>query len=182
MYSGTASNMTTMSGSNYYGEHLTLQLPHSIVLKSYSYTSHLENWNRCGNTWVVGGSVNGTNWDLLDTRSNISWSSSNETKTFTTSNNTAYSYYRMLALVVGNAEAPQYRDDWGIAEWRLYGYSNPQISPTGTTTREGQVNMNCEVISTNRTMFNRPITMRLRSATDLSTMCNWSAELTVREL
>lgn len=54
------------------------------------------------------------------------------------------------------------------------------IPPAG---RIGQSNLNAEIITTDRTLFHRPITLRLSSPTgmDLSTMCNWSAELTITE-
>jgi hypothetical protein len=50
--------------------------------------------------------------------------------------------------------------------------------------RTGQSNLNAEIITTDRSLFQRPVTLRLSSPTgmDLTTMCNWSAELTVREL
>lgn len=124
-YAGTASNSTTMSGSNYFGEHLTIVLPSNIILTRYDYTSHIEPLTRCGNTWVVGGSTDGINWTLLDTRSNVFWTTSNETQSFFLSNNTIpFNNYRMLVTRVGNSNQPQYREDCGIAEWRLFGYNN----------------------------------------------------------
>jgi hypothetical protein len=121
-YAGTASNMTTMSGSNYYGEHLTIQLPQKITLTSYDYFSHFEYQERCGNTWVVGGSVNNTDWTLLDVQSNVFWNEQYECKTFRVmGNSNAYDWYRMLVLRVGNSNVTNYRDDWGIGEVKLYG-------------------------------------------------------------
>lgn len=120
-YSGTASNSTVFSGSNYFGEHLTLQLPNAIAVKSYKYTSHGEAGNRCGNQWVFGGSTDGTNWQLLDTQSNVFWNDVNETKTFNLSNDTPYQYYRMLTTRVGNSNVSSFKNDWGIAELRLIG-------------------------------------------------------------
>lgn len=126
---------TVMSGTLYYGEHLTLEMPSPIVLAKYDYTSHAEPNVRCGNTWVVGGSTDGINWTLLDARSDVYWTGANQTQTFTVANNnTLFRYYRMLTTRVGNRDATQYKDDWGIAEWRLYGYSNPQMNYTITTT------------------------------------------------
>lgn len=115
-------NNTTMSGTTYNGEYITIQLPSNIILTSYDYTTNFEYDVRAGNTWVVGGSTNGTDWTLLDSRFNVSWNAQGETKTFTVLNNsTAFSYYRMLVSVVGNPSATNYRSDFGIAEWKLFG-------------------------------------------------------------
>jgi hypothetical protein len=48
----------------------------------------------------------------------------------------------------------------------------------------GQSNMNAEVVSTDRRLFDRPITLHLTSPTglNLSSLSNWSAELSIREL
>lgn len=122
IYEGTSSNNTTMSGTTYYGEHLTLQLPTNIVLNNYQYTTNLEYDVRNANTFYVGGSVDGATWTLLDSQSNVTWSSSNETKTFNISNNSnAFCYYRMLVSKVGNPVSTNYRSDWGISELKLYG-------------------------------------------------------------
>jgi hypothetical protein len=128
-------NMTTISGSNYFGEHLTLTLPSPIVLQRYDYTSHGEFGNRCGNTWVVGGSLDGINWNLIDFRSNNFWTNSNETQTFNTSTNiNAYNRYRMLTTRVGNSNVSSFKNDWGLGELRLFGYSNPPTSYNRITT------------------------------------------------
>jgi hypothetical protein len=65
--------------------------------------------------------------------------------------------------------------------------SSPNIvSTTDRTvlTRLGQSNLNAEVVSTDRRLFDRPITLHLTSPTglNLSSLCNWSAELSIREL
>jgi hypothetical protein len=119
-YTGINSNV--ISGTTYRGEYLTLQMPTSIVLKKYSLTSGLEYSIRDINSGVLAGSTNGTDWNLLDTQSNIFWNGSNETKTFAVSNNTTpYNYYRLLATVVGNSNTNNYRNGWSIIECRLYG-------------------------------------------------------------
>jgi len=180
LYAGSFS--TTISGSNYQGEHLTITLPHSIVLSHYDYTSTTvtQVQVRTGNTWVVGGSTDGSNWNILDKRSNVFWENEDYvTKRYTLSNNTAaYNWYRMVTTRVGNSNRTQFREMWAIGELRLFGYSN--INPIS---RNGQSNMNNEIITTDKTIFNRPITVSLSSPTglDLSTLCNWSAELTIVE-
>jgi hypothetical protein len=42
------------------------------------------------------GSNNGTDWDVLDTRTNINWTTANEAKIFEFTNTTVYSYIRLL--------------------------------------------------------------------------------------
>jgi len=91
--------------------------------------------------------------------------------------------------------------DAGIVQVNLVGVNNPYTySSSNQTThrslgmfpidrgtfpivRTGQSNLNAEIITTDRTLFHRPITLMLSSPTgmDLSTMCNWSAELTITE-
>lgn len=178
-YEGTANNSTVMSGSNYFGEHLTLQLPTPISLQSYSYTTNSEWGNRSGTQWVLGASTNGTDWTLLDTESNVFWNGANETKVFPVPNNTRlFNYYRMLVTRVGNSNSSSFRNDWGIAELKLYGFTNPQ------TSRSGQLNMNAEVITTDRSLFERPITFKMTSPSgiNLTSMSDWSAEISVREM
>jgi hypothetical protein len=50
--------------------------------------------------------------------------------------------------------------------------------------RLGQSNLNAEIVSTDRRVFDRPITLHLTSPSglNLSTLCNWSAELSITEL
>jgi hypothetical protein len=67
--------------------------------------------------------------------------------------------------------------------------SSSNITTTNTSntippTRLGQSNLNAEIVSTDRRVFDRPITLHLTSPSglNLSTLCNWSAELSIREL
>jgi hypothetical protein len=45
--------------------------------------------------FTLQGSNNGSSWTTLDTRTNITWPTSGETKTFTFTNSTVYTYYRL---------------------------------------------------------------------------------------
>jgi hypothetical protein len=171
---------TIMSGVDYFGEHLTLQMPSPIVLVRYDYTSHSEWEYRAGTSWVVGGSMDGTNWTLLDTRSGVNWSGANETQSYSIpTNRLAFRYYRLLATRVGNSNRNAYRNGWGIAELRLWGYSDQLLQPR----RGGQVKLNSEILTTDKSLFNRPITLCLTSPTglDLKNLEDWSAEIVVSE-
>ena len=46
-------------------------------------------------TWTLRGSTVGINFDVIDTRSNITWSNSTPERTFTLSTRVAYRYYRV---------------------------------------------------------------------------------------
>lgn len=122
-YIGTALNNTAVDGATYYGEHLTLQLPHPISLSSYALTTNFEYDVRNANTFLIAGSSNGTDWTMLDTRADTSWSSSNETRSFVPNigNSNAFDRFRMLTTRVGNPGTTNYRGDWGLSELRLYG-------------------------------------------------------------
>jgi hypothetical protein len=87
---------TTMTSAAYSGEWLQLQLPSNIVLTQYTLTSSTI-YGRSPVTFYLGGSTNGSTWDLLDTQSNLSWSQTAQTsKTFNINNTTGYNYYRIV--------------------------------------------------------------------------------------
>lgn len=46
-------------------------------------------------TWTFEGSNDGTSWTVLDTRTNITWPTAGETKTFNFTNVASYLYYRL---------------------------------------------------------------------------------------
>lgn len=53
--------------------------------------------------WTFEGSNNGTDWTVLDTQTAQTVSGAAQTKTYTFSNNTAYSYFRINVTAVGTA-------------------------------------------------------------------------------
>lgn len=108
---------------NVYGEWIQIQLPVSLILKSYSMTTF-----NTGTTqylgfpynWIIAGSNDGTNWFIVDIQYSQPFGSSNLTKTYNTSLSTAYTYYRFVTQTM------QPSNPYGqieFAEWRLYGYS-----------------------------------------------------------
>ena len=185
------SAFTTMSGSNYYGLPFTLTTPSNIIPTYYTIQTHGDNCKSV-TQWVMGGSSNaGSTWALLDyyPQSNVgAWSLI--TRPLYTSN--AYNVYRIVALTVGRTTCgTSFRDIPTIPEWRMYGtpvqpqvlYTNSNNPNSIVTDRIGQVNLNNEIITTDKTLFDRPITLQLTSPTglDLSTMSNWSAQISVVE-
>lgn len=181
VYKGTSSNMTTISGSNYYGEYVTLTMPQSVQLTSMTYTTNQEYWNRNMNTFALGGSSNsGSNWDLLTSGSNVNWTVQYQSSNFPITTSNSYNMYRMVCTNVGNTGCNQYRDAWGIGEIQYYGYANAQ---TTALDRRGQVKLNSEVITVDKTLFNRPVVIKMASPTgmDFTTLSNWTAQLTISE-
>jgi hypothetical protein len=123
LYIGTASNGCIMNGAEVRGEHVTITLPHPIVLSSYSMSSTSEWNNRNANTWVLGGSDDGGNtWTILDFETGATWTSAGQTQTFVPPPVTqAFDTYRIVCLQVGNNTATNFRNGWGLSEWRLFG-------------------------------------------------------------
>lgn len=71
------------------------QAPASYVVTSYTLTSANDAAERDPLNWTLQGSVNGTTWTTIDTRSGVDFPSRLQKLTFTFSNTTAYSYYRL---------------------------------------------------------------------------------------
>lgn len=192
IYAGATSFFTTnVDGSNVSGEWLNIQLPTPIVLQEYRIQGNPvigQGDLRSPNTFTLAGSMDGTNFNRIDTKSNIDWWGSNNTywNTFATPLNTAsYSNYRLIVHRVGNSNTTSFRNGVQVNEMILVGLSNPQTGTSMTPPlRIGQCNMNAEVISTDRNMFDRPITLQLTSPTglNLSSFSNWSCELNVKEI
>lgn len=89
---------TTMSSVSYSGEWLQLQIPYMIILRQYTLTSHPSTYGRSPVTFYLGGSNDGSTWDLLDTETNVSWSQSAQTsKTFYINTTNSYNYYRIVS-------------------------------------------------------------------------------------
>lgn len=183
VYNGVVNFFSTnVDGSNVSGEWLNIQTPDSFVLREYRIQGNPvagQVDRRSPNTFTLAGSVDGINFSRIDTESNIDWWGSNDTfwNTFPTpSNIVPYNQYRLIVHRVGNSNLTNFRNGVQVNEMVLVGHSQ--------SSRIGQSNLNCEVITTDKTMFNRPITMSLTSPTgmDLSGMSEWSAQLSVSEI
>jgi hypothetical protein len=186
----TSSNTTLVDGSNVSGEWFDLETPQDLVVNQYV----LRGWPQFGqgdvrtpNTFTLAGSMDGSNYTRIDTRSNITTVDTNNwTNTFTLPNNRSmFNRHRIITHIVGNSNTTNFRTGYLIAEMIYTGFTNPQ---TGTSTtpplRIGQRSKNTEVVSTDGRMFDRPITLQLISPSglNLSSMSNWSCELSMTEM
>ena len=120
-YAGAVS--TTISGSAFTGEWLQIQLPYNLKLYRYEIMARQDMWLvRSPNVFKVAGSVDGTNWYLVDSQSGVGdWTTS--IKNFVPNSMVPYAYYRLVANVVGNTGQSVSRTAVNIAQWNLYGYS-----------------------------------------------------------
>lgn len=80
---------------------------------AYTMTSANDSPQRDPTAWQLLGSNNGITWTVLDTRSGEVFTDRFQTKKYTFSNSTAYSYYRLNITAIGSGDLYQQ------AEWRL---------------------------------------------------------------
>jgi hypothetical protein len=114
-YSGSITS--TASGLSFAGEWLQLKLPSSIILKSYSIGLNGDNSDDpryAPIKWWVIGSTDGSTWTLLDSRTNETWVSGFQSRTFICNNDIAFMYYRIIVNQLRSATL--YAD---IGEWQL---------------------------------------------------------------
>ena len=111
---------TIIDGTSYAGEWLQIQYPYSFILTSYL-LSQSDGWSfnpkwgtRGFQTFYVAGSNNGTVWNMVNQQS-LSTIPTTTAVTFSFTNNTSYSYYRIVfnKLFAGDVVHP--------AEWKLFG-------------------------------------------------------------
>jgi hypothetical protein len=92
---------------------MRFQANSAAVVKSYTLTSANDVPNRDPRNWTLQGSNNGTSWTTLDTRTNQSFASRFLKKTYTISNTTSYTYYRLNVSAVQSGSIMQ------LSEWEL---------------------------------------------------------------
>ncbi|MBD2280751.1 PA14 domain-containing protein [Aphanizomenon flos-aquae] len=97
----------------------------SYVVTEYKITSANDVPTRDPKNWILQGSNNGSNWTNLDTRNNETFSSRFQTRSFTLSNSTSYSYYRLNITANNGNSATQ------LAELQLFG-STPNLDPSNS--------------------------------------------------
>jgi hypothetical protein len=93
-----------INGTVYQGDWVQIQMPTSIVLSNYSIagvsTGYLPN-----KFWILG-SRDGTNWNLVDSRTGVTnWPSSAGYLNFNTSASAAFTYFRIAMFSVQNSGA-----------------------------------------------------------------------------
>ncbi|MBT1686018.1 EndoS/ChiA family endoglycosidase [Dawidia soli] len=86
----------------------------SNVVNKYTITSANDVPARDPRNWTLQGSNNGTTWTTINTQTNQSFASRFLTKTYTFSNSTAYTYYRLNVSAVQSGSIMQ------MAEWELF--------------------------------------------------------------
>lgn len=70
------------------------QAPSSYVIKNYTITSANDAPERDPKSWTLQGSLDGNNWNTIDSRANENFSYRNQTRIFSINNNTGYQFYR----------------------------------------------------------------------------------------
>jgi len=125
----------------------------SYAVNSYTLTSANDIPLRDPKTVILYGSNNGVDYDLLDTRSNITFTARFQTQTFEFTNNTPYQYYRFdMTANAGN-------DGLQIAEIELIENGNTGTVPiapsllTATAVSNSVISLNWHDNSTNETGF-----------------------------
>lgn len=101
------------------------------IVTGYSITSANDFPDRDPRDWVFEASSNLTTWVPLDTRSNETFVARHSRKSYTFSNTTPYSLYRLRITANAGAAGTQ------LAEWQIFGTSDaitpPPATPSGLT-------------------------------------------------
>jgi predicted alpha-1,2-mannosidase len=111
---------------------VTYQLAKPATVVKYSLTSANDTPSRDPKDFTVQGSNDGSTWTDLDKQSGVSFSGRFATNTYSFTNTTAYSYYRLN--VTANSGDP----DVQLADWNISDGSNvtppatPMVSAVGT--------------------------------------------------
>ncbi|RZQ62472.1 ThuA domain-containing protein [Amycolatopsis suaedae] len=92
------------------------------AISSYSLTSANDFEGRDPKNWTLEGSADGTNWTVLDTRTNEVFPERYQTRKFDIANTTAYPHYRLNITANGGQSATQ------LADLELY-KNNSQTPP-----------------------------------------------------
>ncbi|MCK7554274.1 discoidin domain-containing protein [Chitinophaga sedimenti] len=95
------------------------QSPYSAVVTQYAITSGNDAADRDPKTWTFQGSTNGSSWVTLDTRTNETFSSRLLRKTFSFTNTTPYTHYRLAITAVNGGSATQF------TEWEVIAAGTP---------------------------------------------------------
>lgn len=109
---GTATTVTT-DGTSYAGVWVQLYCSQPFYLTSHTYKGETAFPTRYPAAFAVLGSLDGTNWTLVDYHSAVTYTAN--AASFSTSTSQSYQYYRMVTLKTnGNTTTT-----W--TEWELYG-------------------------------------------------------------
>lgn len=121
------SNSTTISSVSILGEWVQLQSPTSFILRNYTITQRSGAWQQTPTTFWIAGSNDGTTWSNVNQQTGLTFSTTGgpgiNITVPQTSNSLAYSYYRLVATVVGNSTDTNFRFLLAFIAWDLYGDS-----------------------------------------------------------
>jgi hypothetical protein len=128
-YTGSVVTRTT-NGTSYTGEWLTIQLPFPIILSRYVLlgrdgAAH----QRSPRNFVILGSNDGNNWNLVDQQTNINDWATGVSKNFYVRNNInqyTYAYYRIIVSRVGNSDSGTGQSTVQIGMWQMFGFRGAQ--------------------------------------------------------
>ena len=133
VYTGTV-NTFDVNNNKYAGEWLQIYFQQPIVLTSYllSPRTGFEVATSPTTFWILG-SQNGITWNLINTQTAITWSTS--AQTFYVASVLSFRYFRLVTSVTGNAGRTD-RSVVALAEWKLFGTQStyPKYRATLPTT------------------------------------------------
>lgn len=100
---------------------LQYHLSAPAVVKGYRMTTANDSQSRDPKTWTVQGSANGTDWTVIDTRTDVTLGATRQaTTSFEATNDAAFSYYR-LNITANSGDSYIQLADWEITD----GTDNP---------------------------------------------------------
>jgi hypothetical protein len=178
---------TTVGSTVYSGEWLQLQIPVGIKLSKTILTPIQETpWNtrRSPRDFIIAGSNNGNIWDsLLTVTGEDNWTTAS--RTYTVNSNTAYTYFRVIGLVIGNSIATD-RTRFSLQGVEFYG--TEQITSKtltrvsiGRSLLNGGTNSDLDIADLK--VYNRELTQReLRTLSQVATKPRQIATAAITEL
>jgi hypothetical protein len=95
-YQGTA--MTMVGTTVYFGDWLQLEMPDSYLTSYYTILPRTDYLTSSPVSWYFLASINGIDWNILDTQTNYSFTSQTEITFNITGNTIGYKYYRISII------------------------------------------------------------------------------------
>ena len=103
------------------------------VVNKYTFTSGNDAPDRDFKTWELLGSNDGANFEVLDTRTDQTFTARNQTREFTFDNDQAYRYYRINVLENNGSTLIQLTE-WRLLNLKLLTFGPQDITATAITT------------------------------------------------
>jgi hypothetical protein len=124
------SNSTTISSVSVLGEWVQLQSPVSFILRNYTITSRPNLTSQAPTTFWIAGSNDGMTWSNVHYQAGITLPRvvGLNINVPQTSNSLAYSYYRLVASVLGNSTDTNFRNVLAFVTWDVNGDA-PSYAP-----------------------------------------------------